>query len=146
MGGMRRNRGGEIPDERTVENTRPAVASRLDQVTARLYDLRIRLQLTPEQTPLWESFHTQAIQLITAVPGWQYSPDESSALQAMQRQLTIAQNRYTLTENLYGATKVLYDSLNPDQQRIADQGLPQAVLISGGDADRRTGVRNGSRY
>ncbi len=49
---------------------------------------------------------------------------EQSALEAVQRQLSVAQDRYTLTENLAEATKRLYAALSVEQQRTADQMLP----------------------
>lgn len=145
MGGMRRNRSGETASSaKTDENSVPVV-SRLEQVTNKLFDLRMRLLITPEQSPLWEIFYAKVIELSTTVSRGPSVSGEQTALQAMQRRLTVAQNRFTLTEDIYEAVKKLYASLTPEQQRTADQWLPQAVPDLGADAAQRMGTRN-SRY
>ena len=109
----------------TRGNASPAATlSRGEQLANGLYDFRVRLLVTPEQSPAWEAFHARFMELAASWSRVQSSATEQSALEAMQRQLSAAQDCYTLTENLAEATKVLYAALSVEQRRTADQMLP----------------------
>lgn len=129
MGGMRRG-GGAGQTERPMESAVRAPLS-LEQVNSKLDDLRLRLLITPEQSPAWEGFRNRFIDLATARPPAVSAVESQSALQTMQRQLSVAQDKFTLMESLYEAHKVLFASLSPDQQRTADQTVPQLLAEIG---------------
>lgn len=88
-GGMRRGKSADSQSSGPVENRAPTV-SRLDQLSNQLYDLRMRLLVTPEQAPHWENFYAKFVDLAAFVPKASVPFAESSALEAMQRQLTLA--------------------------------------------------------
>ncbi|MGZ5269460.1 MAG: hypothetical protein ACXWC6_02485 [Ramlibacter sp.] len=48
---------------------------------------------------------------------------------AMQRELTLVQNRYTLTENPATSLKALYAQRRPQQQETADQLVPRLLPL-----------------
>lgn len=131
MGGMRRGGAGSAGQgERPAESAGRAPLS-MEQLNSKLYDLRMRLLITPEQSTLWEGFRQRFIDLATAKPPAVSAVESQSALQTMQRQLSVAQDRFTLMESLYEAHKVLFASLSPDQQRAADQAVPPLLAEIG---------------
>ncbi len=139
MGGMGGMRGGG-PSERPLENAARAAPSR-EQINSKLYDLRLRLLITPEQSAAWENFRNKFTDLATARPRSPSALEMQTAQLAMQYQLGMAQDRFTLMEMLYEAHKTLFASLSPDQQRAADQAIPPlfAELVgagSGGSSSR----------
>jgi len=93
----------------------------------RLYELRMRLLIEPAQSPAWERFHADALAMAKPQPRAVSVAEEGSAIQSMQRELTLAQNRYTLTENLATSLNALYAQLQPPQQQVADQLVPRLL-------------------
>ena len=95
----------------------------------KLYDLRMRILITPEQSSAWDNFQGKArawaevaFRGRTAI-----ATDEQSALRSMQLRLSETQNRYAVMESLSDSVKKLYAILSPDQQHIADQYLPPLI-------------------
>lgn len=126
MGGGRRSRGGDTSSMPAAPSVTSTPIARINQMVDKLYDLRIRLLITPEQSSPWDDFQAKARawaeeafrgRTTTAM-------GEQSALRSMQLRLSEAQNRYALMESLNDSVKKLYATLSPDQQRIADQYLP----------------------
>lgn len=144
FGGMRRGKGADGQSARTYENQAP-VSSRIDQISGKLYDLRIRLLITPEQVPAWETFYAKYFEFATTASRVSSEADGQSALQVMQRQLASAQDRFVLMENLYEASKALYSILTPEQQRMADQWLPRLLLDGTSDREQRSANRDANR-
>lgn len=147
MGGsgrIGRGKGADGQSGRPVEN-RSSTVSRQEQLSNQLFDLRMRLLITPEQTPPWEHFYASFVDLAFGTPKGSVAFAELSALQAMQRQLSLAQNRFARTENLLEATQGLYARLSPEQQRTADQWLPKLLPESGNESEPRSWTRDGSR-
>ncbi|MES2190425.1 MAG: hypothetical protein V4454_09890 [Pseudomonadota bacterium] len=130
MGGMRRGGGGGGQSERPAENASRAAPS-MEQINSRLYDLRLRLLITPGQSAAWEGFRNKFIDLATARPRSPSALEMQTAQLAMQYQLGMAQDRFTLTEMLYEAHKTLFASLTPDQQHAADQAIPPLLAELG---------------
>ena len=129
MGGSRRSR---VGDASTIANTESATASpiaRINQMVDKLYDLRMRLLISPEQASTWDDFQDKARSWAEeAYRGRRATATyEPSALQSMQFRLNDAQNRYARMESLNDAVKKLYVILTQDQQRIADQYLPPII-------------------
>jgi hypothetical protein len=126
-GGMRRGRDGGSGSGAEREKAAPA-QSAAEQLSDRLYELRMRLLITPAQEPAWETFYARWVDRARAA-GIAEPPDFADApgLQAVQRQVALERGRLALTEGLYAATQNLYDRLAPDQQRTADQLLPSLI-------------------
>ena len=144
MGGMRRGRTSDAQSARSSENSPPGT-SRLEQLSTGLLDLRVRLLITPEQATAWETFYARFMELGTTVPRAQSYAEQQSALQAMQSQLSIEQNRYTLTESLSDAFKALYAVLSPEQHRTADEVFPRILSLVGPDTAGRPSNRTRSQ-
>lgn len=132
IGGMGGRRG--HGSDSGSSSSRPSDASatpgaRVQQTVEKLYDLRMRLLITTEQAPAWESFYARSVAWATdAANGRRASAvAEQSALQAVQQRLSEAQNRYALMDDLADAVKKLYAQLTPEQQRTADQYLPPVI-------------------
>ena len=129
-GGMGGGRRGKSMDSQTGTADANRALPSLDQISNQLLDLRMRLLITPEQSPPWEVFYARYIDFASTRPALASDYAEPSALQLMQRQLALAQSRFTLTENLVEATKNLYAQLTPEQQRIVDQQLPKLLTFT----------------
>ena len=133
--GMRRSKG---PETRSQERESPApAATGAEQASASLYDLRMRLLITPAQAAAWESFYARWMDRTR--PGAALEPIEfpgSQALQALQRQLAQERGHVALTESLYAAAQNLYGQLSPEQQATADQVLPQLLASTTASAAR----------
>ncbi|MCJ0763522.1 Spy/CpxP family protein refolding chaperone [Variovorax terrae] len=131
MGGMggRRGRSADTSSSARPSDASAAPGSRAQQTVDKLYDLRMRLLITPEQAPAWESFYARTLAWANeAANGRRTSAvAEQSALQAVQLRLSETQNRYALMEDLADAAKKLYAQLTPEQQRTADQYLPPVI-------------------
>jgi hypothetical protein len=135
MGGGRRGPSqGQYPGGGTG---RPAPVSRVEQATSQLYDLRMRLVIMPEQAAAWEAFYARYFDMATAPTQAPADGSQPSALQSMQHQLSVAQNRHAMAENLQDATKTLYAKLTPEQQRTADEWIPKLVGGPGADGPSR---------
>lgn len=127
MGGGRRGHDASASTRSSDASATPV--SRAQQTADKLYDLRMRLLITPEQALAWESFYARAMAWATeASKGRSASAAaEQSALQAVQLRLSETQNRYALMEDLADAVKKLCAQLTPEQQRTADQYLPLVI-------------------
>lgn len=126
--------GGARPDDKAA----PAM-SPLEQTLDKLAELRARLLIAPEQAPAWESFQARVLDLAAALSRGHSVSAAQTALQTMQQRLSAAQNRYALMEDISDALKKLYAVLTPEQQKTADQWLPQAVPGLEADAAPRGG-------
>eukprot|EP01031_Cornospumella_fuschlensis_P047268 gene47268-57897_t len=102
MGGMRKGGGGGGQSERPSESATRAAPS-LEQINSKLYDLRLRLLITPGQSTVWEGFRNKFIDLAMARPRSPSALEMQTAQLAMQYQLGMAQDRFTLMEMLYEA-------------------------------------------
>ncbi len=109
----------------------PASAqSRASQVNDKLYDLRSRLQLTPEQGKLWDTLTDEFWDMsmhagparVAAV-----EDDTQTAPEAVHRRAADAQERATRLQKLGETIDKLYAALTPDQHRIVDQYLPALI-------------------
>ena len=140
MGGMRRGSAG-MPGSSAPYTPSAPQPSRVEQITSRLYDLRMRLLISPAQTAAWDAFHDRFFEFAAAGTRVASAPGEQSALQAMQQQLGLAQDRYAMAESLNEATRLLLAALTPEQQRLADQMIPALLAEPPGDRERRSPSR-----
>ncbi|MES2183125.1 MAG: Spy/CpxP family protein refolding chaperone [Pseudomonadota bacterium] len=127
MGGGRGGRSAQSTGGARANDSTVSPESRSQQLRDRLYDLRLRLLITKEQSELWEAFYHRAWDLsgrvgFTQAPSGDQTAPEAVALRAAQAQERAAQLRA-----LADATTQLYTVLTPDQRQIADRELPAAV-------------------
>ena len=130
MGGAgegRHKRPTEVTDAARNKDGVTTPADRARVLADRLFELRIHLMLTPEQSTQWERFQS-------AVQSWgaessrgRMAAVQQTAPQALQARLSQAQNRYSLMESLAESVQLLYAVLSPEQQRLADQYLPPVI-------------------
>jgi hypothetical protein len=94
-----------------------------------LEQVRDRLALTPEQLPLWRAYAGK----VDAYTGLHYreKPAIASQEEAAPRQIgklvDTLQNRLAALEEVEAAAKPLYASLNPEQQKTANQMLLSTI-------------------
>jgi hypothetical protein len=138
MGGMRRGGGGGAQGERPADSTSRAAPS-LEQINAKLYDLRLRLLIKPDQSVAWEGFRNRYIDLAIARPRSSSALEMQTAQLAMQYQLGLAQDRFTLVDLLSEAHKALIASLTPEQLAAADQTIPPLLAELGAGAGGPSG-------
>ena len=100
--------------------------SGFQRLASQLFDLRMRLLISAAQSSAWESVYARCMNRALARPPSVVSV-EPLAIQTMQRQTHLERDRLFGTELLSAATENLYRSLSPDQQRIADQLLPDLI-------------------
>jgi hypothetical protein len=130
-GGMGGGRHGRSANSNPSSSTDPAADTspegRRAQLTEKLYDLRLRLLITPEQSTLWDTFSNKVFDLATRLSMGRAEAYEETAVQVVQERLAEAQARDTLLANIDLALEQLYASFTPDQQRTADQYLPPVI-------------------
>jgi hypothetical protein len=124
-GGMRGGGMGRGGNESRAPATEPApaAASLQDQ----LYDARMRLLVTKEQSAAWERFYRDLL-AFRAVAAWRGPGELASARQAIQLQVEYARQRAALTEDLAASFAALQAQLDDRQQETADQVLPPLLL------------------
>jgi len=110
----------------------PRVQSRWEQVSRRLFDLRVALQITREQGPAWENFRGRFLDMATSGPAGQRIVDEQNAKDAFQYLLADAQRRSNMLATLDATAQVLLAQFSPEQMQIADRALPGLLADFGG--------------
>ncbi len=145
MGGMRRSKNAENQGDKSEPSRATSSAPTLDQIANQLLDLRMRLLITPEQSPTWDIFYGKFTDFVSLRPALASDFAQQSALLVMQRQLALAQSRFALTESLYEATKSLYAQLTPEQQSTADQWLPKLLPTTGSTGSSRSWASTSTR-
>jgi len=128
MGGGRRGaRSDNASSQRTGDGlSTPATAAA--KVRDKLYDLRLQLMVTPEQSPLWDRF-SDAVWDLAGRGGLASaaSADDQTAVQFAQQRATLAADRARRAQAVSDALSSLYDTLSPEQRHIADQNLPAVI-------------------
>ena len=110
----------------------PRTQSRWEQVSRRLFDLRVALQITKEQGPAWENFRGRFLDMATSGPAGQRIVDEQNAKDAFQYLLADAQRRSNMLATLDATAQVLLAQFTPEQLQIADRALPGLLADYGG--------------
>ncbi len=128
MGGGRRGaRSDNASSQRTGDGlSTPATAAA--KVRDKLYDLRLQLMVTPEQSPLWDRF-SDAVWDLAGRGGLASaaSADDQTAVQFAQQRAVLAADRARRAQAVSDALSSLYDTLSPEQRHIADQNLPAVI-------------------
>ncbi|RSZ30658.1 MULTISPECIES: Spy/CpxP family protein refolding chaperone [unclassified Variovorax] len=128
MGGGRR---GARPDSTTSPRTgdglsTPATAAA--KVRDKLYDLRVQLMITPEQSPLWDRFSDAVWDLAGRAGMAAAAPsDDQTAVQFAQQRAVQAQDRARHVQAVSDTLAKLYEAMTPEQRHIADQNLPAVI-------------------
>jgi hypothetical protein len=104
------------------------------QLADRLYELRVRLLITTQQSAAWEGFYNaflamQAQRGTTGTPG-----SDMTAQQAMDLVVSATQTRQARVQALADALKALQAQLDESQRQAADQLLPPLLLRAAGAA------------
>ncbi|VTU35873.1 Spy/CpxP family protein refolding chaperone [Variovorax sp. PBL-E5] len=128
MGGGRRGHSGDAPAASRSTEQASSPEMRANQIRDKLYDLRLRLLITPEQAALWDGFYNKVWDLAVK-NSLAHAPaaDDLTAVQALQQRVAEAQERAGRLQEIGDAAARLYAALTPDQRRVADQYLPPAL-------------------
>jgi len=110
--------------------------TRWEQLSRKLYDLRVQLLITREQGPAWENFRGRLLDMATAGPASQRVPDEQTAKDAFQQLLGDAQRRANVLAALDAAAQGLLAQFSPEQLQAADKSLPALLAELGGNRPR----------
>ncbi len=93
-----------------------------------LYDLLVRLMITPEQGPLYDAFYNAVWDMASRGSMTAVAPDaDMTAVQVLQQRSDAAGQRATQLKAVSDAVGKLYAGMNDDQRRIADRDLPGVV-------------------
>jgi hypothetical protein len=120
-----------------------------DRAEARLAYLRTALKITPAQEPQWNAYANfvrkataDAQQRFDQLRTERANAQRPNAIERLQRQQSMAQEQSRRLGELIAVQKPLYDSLSPDQKKVADEVLgPQRMFAHrgghGGPGPRR---------
>ncbi|SEA21395.1 Spy/CpxP family protein refolding chaperone [Variovorax sp. YR216] len=137
MGGRRGSGGASPSTPRSDTLNNPTSLS--SAASSRLYDLRLRLRITPEQSPLWDAFQTKAWDLMVHNAVRAPGDGDASAAQTVRARAERIQTSSRQWTALADAVDRLYEALSPEQRQVADQELP-AVLPGGGEGSEASGA------
>ena len=129
MGGGGRR--GARPDASASPRTGDALSTpgtAASKIRDKLYDLRLQLMITPEQSALWDRFSDAVWDLSTrGGPGSVPPVDEQNVAQLVQQRAAQAQDRARRMQSVSDALSKLYEALTPEQRHVADQNLASAI-------------------
>ncbi|MBB3178269.1 Spy/CpxP family protein refolding chaperone [Variovorax sp. Sphag1AA] len=131
MGGRHGSGGGSAPAPRRDTSSSPATLA--SAASSRLYDLRLRLRITQEQSALWDAFQAKAWDLLVHNAVHAPGDSEATAAQAVRARADRIQTNAQQWAALADAVDRLYQSLSPEQRQTADQELLK-VLPGGVEA------------
>jgi hypothetical protein len=123
-GGGDRRSGQEARDERPLEVSRMSVN---DEIRLRLSDLRVALNLTPEQAPLWQAYETRAIEFLSESERDARSPSGGNALSQIDRRLIAEQRHAAAMAQVADSARQVYSRLTDEQKRTADLKLAGTI-------------------
>jgi LTXXQ motif family protein len=125
-GGERRGRRGEGDTAREPANPTMAEVTRLsanDRFRIHLADVKVALNLTPLQVPLWQAYENKVMEAIAEEERSAAALPADSAPDQIDRQVRAASSRIALLEQASAAARKLYASLTDEQRPIADRML-----------------------
>ena len=125
-GGGDRRSGQEARDQRPLEVSRMSVN---DQIRLRLSDLRVALNLTPEQSPVWQSYETRALEFLSESEHDARASPGGNALSQIDRRVTAEQRHAAAMEQLANSARQFYATLTDDQKRTADHMLAGTIPV-----------------
>lgn len=124
MGGGRRGRSADTPPASRANEQPTNPQAQANALRDKLYDLRLRLMITPEQTALWDAFYSKMWDI--AAKGTMSRPattEDVTAVELFQRRAADAKDRAARLQELADALDKLYAGLTPEQKHTADQAL-----------------------
>lgn len=129
-GGGQRHRGG--PGQAQAAGQPPQrTQNSWEQVSRKLYDLRVQLLVTREQGPAWENFRARFLDMAASGPPAPRVVDEQTAKDAFQQLLADAQRRSNTLAALDAAAQALLAQFSPEQLQLADKALPALLAELG---------------
>jgi hypothetical protein len=98
------------------------------KIREKLYDMRLQLMITPEQSALWDRF-SDAVWDLSARGGLADAPtrDDQSVAERVQQRAAQAQDGARRMQAVSDALAKLYEALSPDQRHVADQNLASVL-------------------
>jgi LTXXQ motif family protein len=138
-GGERRGGGREPANPTMAEVTR---LSANDRFRIHLADVKIALNLTPLQVPLWQAYENKVLEAIAEEERGTEAPPVDSAPDQIDRRVRAASARIALLEQASAAARKLYASLTDEQRPVADRMLAGTLpAVSVGPAATPRGER-----
>lgn len=95
----------------------------------KLYDLRLRLLITSQQSALWDDFYNRVWDLLGKNGLRPPAEGELGASELLQQRAAEATEKATQWQRLADSTAKLYAAMSPEQQHIADQELPALLPL-----------------
>ncbi len=106
--------------------TRPDTSA--SKLREKLYDMRLQLMITPEQSALWDRFSDAVWDLSTRGGLASAAPrDDQTVAERVQQRATQAQDSARRMQAVSDALAKLYEALTPDQRHVADQNLASVL-------------------
>ncbi|MBO9647597.1 MAG: Spy/CpxP family protein refolding chaperone [Variovorax sp.] len=137
MGGRHGSGGGGAPAPRSDTSSSPTTLA--SAASSRLYDLRLRLRITPEQSALWDTFQAKAWDLLVHNAVHAPGNGDVTVAQAVRARADRLQTNAQQWAALADAVDRLYQSLSPEQRQAADQEL-LTVLPGGAEGSDGSGA------
>jgi hypothetical protein len=113
----------------------------LGEYAAHLADTQKRLTLAPVQQAAWNVYAAKAQALMADQLRAPAGDAQDNALRAIDRRVDVVRNRYAAMEDVADAARALYQSLDAEQQRLADRLLPATVPALYSGLGERAGER-----
>jgi len=134
-GGQQRQRGGHGQAQSGAQTPQRSQTG-WEQLSGKLYDLRVQLLITREQGPAWETFRGSLLEAALTAPAGQPMQDQQTAKDAFGQLLRDAQRRASTLATLDAAAQALLAQLSPEQLQTADKALPALLAELGGNRPR----------
>jgi hypothetical protein len=134
-GGQPRQRGGHGQAQAGAQTPQRSQTG-WEQLSGKLYDLRVQLLITREQGPAWEAFRGSLLETAFTAPAGQLMPDQQTAKDAFGQLLRDAQRRAGTLATLDAAAQALLAQLSPEQLQTADKALPALLAELSGSRSR----------
>jgi len=104
----------------------PATAA--SKVRDKLYDLRLQLMITPEQSAPWDRFSDAVWDLATRSGMASVPPmEEQTVVLLVQQRALQAQDRARRMQAMSDSLSKLYEALTPEQRHVANQNLAAVI-------------------
>jgi hypothetical protein len=132
MGGGMRHGGGDRRAGQEGNEQRPLDLARMstnDQIRLRLTDLRIALNLTPEQAAPWQAYENKAVEMLVNAGRDAGAAGGGNALTQVDRRVAAEQTRVAELVQLANVARKLYSTLTDEQKRIADRMLASTIPV-----------------
>jgi LTXXQ motif family protein len=137
-------RGG--PGNMSREKRAPQPGRGADQFELVLEEFREDLHLAPEQQGAWDRYVDKLRAMATDMGRERtqmQSEMQSDALQQIDRRVDFARDRLTALEDIAYAARALYNTLTPEQKKVADSRLARVLPQGFGSAPMTTTEKSG---